>query len=716
MFIGLALLSACGGGDDDTPTDSNSLPSGNNTAITCPSHSTKSGSTCYADAGFFLDTSSNTVTACTNTTSHASAVSYSTTDSGLTSNTCTITLATCSGGYSENASNHTCVSTTQSCSSSELLAARAASGTKTWASTSYGSCAISTCEPGYTLSSGSCSINSVFSVNQLTSGASDGAVYRVTPFGNKIFYFYDDGNTSSLGMEPWVFDTASSTNKTGDGTNPPLCSKGYNPCMLVDLNTGASSSYTTAGEQASDKNKSLPVVTDSGTTYVYFGAEKSDGTKLMRTDGTTSGTSVVQSLGDITSGNSGQIPHAFANLSSDGYIAFVVSGSATNAGIWRHTISSGTSSLAQVDGGGGTTPDPDIRDMVRVGTTNSVAFRYKDHHNSKYYLGTYDLSANTVIISGTASAPGNSGFSTLTSITNVDSLATGPMGDYGVNYNVFKQNSYVDLSLNSSLIVNNKLYFQVHTGTVCDINNGSSCGAGATVNWNRQIYELSNNTVTRYADSRLSSLYGASGTYYAIIDSLMTLGTKLFFGGAVANGSILVGGFSVNANSTALQTPSQTFNWAGYAGNEMGVLPSGNGYVMAATPNSSSYNIPVANGGYDVELYSSNATLTSTPTRGSFPDINANSGGSSYPRQFTTLGSNLYFVAKNTSGYNQLYKIDSSDSASVHPSMTGLNDVLEDADSAQKNPMFLVNGLLYFVGKCDASDTTVRRLCRAGSL
>jgi ELWxxDGT repeat protein len=256
---------------------------------------------------------------------------------------------------------------------------------------------------------------------------------KFVQMGNFTFFFADDG---IHGMELWKTDGTSS------GTS-----------MVKDINSGASSSYPLFNQYT------MIVI---GTTLYFSANDGSNGVELWKTDGTSSGTSIVK---NINSGSSSSDPVRLTKLGTT--LIFSANDGTNGWELWKSDgTASGTSMIKDINSGSGSSQLSTKPNHVKViGTT--MYFTAAD--------GQYtDLWKTDGTGSGTVKVKDFLYFQEYTDFVSIGStlfFSARSGSDMGLWKSTGSSSGTTEITISSQfedpgnlVIMNSKIYFSAYTG------------------------------------------------------------------------------------------------------------------------------------------------------------------------------------------------------------------------------------------------------------
>ena len=267
--------------------------------------------------------------------------------------------------------------------------------------------------------------------------------------GNYTFFFADDG---VHGMELWK------TDGTASGTS-----------MVKDINSGAPSSYPASNEY---------VMVAIGSTLYFAADDGSNGVELWKSDGTSSGTSLVK---NINSGSSDSYPKRLTKLGST--LIFFATDSSNGAELWKSDgTASGTSMIKDIVSGSGSSQIYTKHNHVKViGTTMYfTAGQWQDT----------DLWKTDGTSSGTMKVKDFISFAEYSDFVSIGSTlyfsATADSGAWGLWKSTGSSSGTTEITISSQfedpgnlVIMNSKVYFSAYTsnsGRELYVSDGTSSG------------------------------------------------------------------------------------------------------------------------------------------------------------------------------------------------------------------------------------------------
>ncbi|MDB2457772.1 hyalin, partial [bacterium] len=132
--------------------------------------------------------------------------------------------------------------------------------------------------------------NGTMMVKNINSGSGDSSPFSITAVGNTLYFFASDGTT---GNELW----------RSDGTT-------FGTIGIKDINSGNLSSVPLLGGDR--------IISNIGNTIYFQADDGTNGTELWKSDGTTTGTTMVK---DINSGSSSSFPGMFTAIGNTLYFS-----------------------------------------------------------------------------------------------------------------------------------------------------------------------------------------------------------------------------------------------------------------------------------------------------------------------------------------------------------------------------------------------------------
>ena len=271
-----------------------------------------------------------------------------------------------------------------------------------------------------------------------------------TQMGNFTYFFADDG---LHGMELWK------TDGTASGTS-----------IVKDINSGAHGSYP------SGIDFTMVVI---GTTLYFPADDGSNGVELWKTDGTSTGTSMVK---NINSGNSNSNPERLIKLGST--LIFSATDASNGAELWKSDgTASGTSMVKDINSGSGSSQLYTKPNHVKV-IGSTLYFSAADGQYTDLWK-TDGTTTGTVKVKDFVYFNEQSDFVSQGSKLYF-SATTSTGGDYDLWYSSGSSSSTADLTSSLSIdqvgnlvTLNSKIYFSAYnsnTGRELYVSDGTASG------------------------------------------------------------------------------------------------------------------------------------------------------------------------------------------------------------------------------------------------